>query len=126
MSIDLLKDVKDRQEKRYVIVGLTLRPHTGGETLSVPYENFVEAYDEYVDPKDLEIQRLNRIIEELKNGKDNSTRKGRIMLSNEQWEEVKDLIRKGVRNIDIAAEYGISDSAISKRRTEMRNAGEDV
>ena len=91
--------------------------------LEISYNNFIDSYENYVDPKDLEIETLKAIIAELKAPK--ATLSKRRLLP-EEWKEIEELIREGISNQPIAKEYGISDSSVSKRRIDMRNKGEVV
>ena len=91
--------------------------------LEISYNNFIDSYENYVDPKDLEIETLKAIIAELKAPK--ATLVKRRLLPDE-WKEIEELIRKGISNQPIAKEYGISDSSVSKRRIDMRKMGEKV
>ena len=118
-KIDLTRQVVDRNGVVKKIFMIKLE-----DELEISFSNFIDTYQNYVDPKDAEIARLKTIIDELKNPI--KTRKTRTRLQPDEWKEVKDLIRKGISNTDISREYGISDSSVSKKRTEMRKFGEKV
>jgi len=123
-KIDLTKQVIDKNGDIYKVVAIALLPSHGGDDFNIEFNRFIGSYENYIDPKDAEIERLKAIINELKNPtKPKSTRKH---LSEGEWKEIVELIRKGVSNIEIAAEYGISDSGVSKRRVSMRKMGERV
>lgn len=122
MKIDLTRQVQDSNGEVYEITHINLKGAVS--TISVPYINFIEKYENYVDPKDAEIARLKAIIDELKNPQKQKVRRKRLLP--EEWKEVQELIRKGVSNTDIANEYKISDSSVSKKRIEMRKFGENV
>ena len=122
-KIDLTKQVQDRNGNVSVIEEITLRDN-GGQILTIKsFELFIDSYQNYVDPKDLEIETLKAIIAELKAPK--ATLVKRRLLPDE-WKEIEELIRKGISNQPIAKEYGISDSSVSKRRIDMRKMGEKV
>ncbi len=119
-KIELPKQVKDSNGEVYDLVSITVK--NNDKTNAVPRDNFLAQYTEFLDPKDLEIERLMNIIKELETPKKPTKRR----LLKGEWKEIEELIRKGEGNTQIANEYGISDSAVSKRRTEMRNNGEEV
>lgn len=127
MALEWIKEVTNRDGQICLIQNIEVRNKYTGELVAIPFDNFVEAYDEYIDPKDLEIQRLNKIIEELKSGKTSGKVGGtKKRLLPAEWREVEELIRQGLKNVEIAKEYGISDSTVSTRRSQMRKKGEEV
>ena len=120
--------VMDKKGDIFKIKGITVAQinDIGGEHIpqEVGYYEFVTYYEDYVDPKDLEIQRLKEYIKKLEEPK---VKKRYTRLTPEEWREVEDLIRiRSISNLDIAKEYGISDSSVSKRRKDMRLKGENV
>lgn len=128
MAIDLLKTVSDRNGNVREIKSVGLAPLEGGDPIIVSYENFIDAYDEFVDPKDLEIVRLTEQVKKLKEQLEGKTlrKKRRKHLSKGEIKDIQELIRAGHKNIAIAKDFDISDPSISKIRTEMRKRGEDV
>lgn len=125
MAIDWISEVKSRDGAICDVLNVEVRNRYTLETVTIPFDKFIEAYEEYIDPRDLEIEKLNKLIKELQEEK-KAQKKPRRRLTKEEWKEIDELIRKGIRNIDIAAEYGISDTGVSKRRTDLRKAGEAV
>ena len=123
MSVDLNKLVEREDGVVMEVVSIEVKNATTA-SICVDYDEFIDEYTNYIDPKDAEINRLKAIINELKNP--HTERKSRKRLIEGEWREVKELIRKGVSNTDIAAEYDISDSSVSKKRIEMRKMGEKV
>jgi len=129
MAIDLLKTVSDRNGNVREIKSIGLAPLEGGDPIIVSYENFIEAYDEFVDPKDLEIIRLTEQIKKLKEQLDEKAnkRKRRPNISKEEYKEIEELIRKGeLNNTEISKLFDTRDAVISKRRVLMRSKGENV
>jgi len=107
----------------YIVDKISLIHEDGSPGYDCNVEHLMSDYIPYVDPKDAEIARLKAIIDEMRKPVERKTRR---RLLPEEWKEVKELIRKGISNTDIAAEYDISDSAVSKKRIEMRSMGEKV
>ena len=124
MSIDLTKQVESRAGDLYEVLEVSLRDMNTNEVVAVKFDSFLLNYSEYVDPKDLEIERLKQIIKDLENGAKPKHTKTR--LTDDEWLDVENDIRNGGRNIDIARTYGISDSSVSKKRIAMRKLGEKV
>jgi len=127
--IDLKQEViSDVGGGRYLVTQVELTPsmhnRTASATMTVAYSVFIDEYSEYIDPKDIEIDRLNREIQKLKEKK--KPRKKRRMLSSGEIKEIRELILKGEGNTSLGIEYQISDSAISKIRVAMRKEGQDV
>ena len=114
----------DKNGDVYKIIAITLSPLHGGDNFNIEFNRFIDSYENYVDPKDDEIERLKAIIKELKNPI--TARKTRKRLLPGEWKEVIELIRKGATNTAIAKEYGISDTGVSKKRLELRKMGEKV
>jgi len=128
MAIDLLKTVSDRNGNVREIKSIGLTPLEGGDPIIISYENFIDAYEEFVDPKDIEIARLTDTIKKLKEQLEESKnrKKRRPKISDKEWEEIEDLIKRGISNTDIAKLFDTKDPVISKRRVEMRKRGENV
>lgn len=111
--MELARHVIDRNGKEYEVLDLVLRPvRQDNESITVSYENFIDAYEEYVDPKDVEIKRLLGIIQELEEAK--IVKPTRRHLTKEERDEVKSLYEQGITVQDIAREYAVSDSSIYK------------
>lgn len=89
------------------------------------FENFVSAYTEYVDPLELEIQRLNTEIKKLK-VQLKPFRRPRKQLSAGEISEIRELITRGEGNGTLATEYECSTSRISRIRTEMKKENKIV
>ena len=91
----------------------------------IQYQLFIQKFKEYIDPKQIEINRLlaenKKLKEQLK-----PLRKTRRRLLPGEITEIKELIRKGNSNLKLASEYQVSDSTISKLRIQMRREGEEV
>lgn len=64
--MNIPKEVIDKQNKKYTIIGIVVSPHNGEDDFQGTREYFLNNYEEYIDEKDLEIERLKKIIEDLK------------------------------------------------------------
>ena len=91
----------------------------------VPYTTFIGLYTEYIDPKDVEIQRLREEVAKLKEKAKKPRVTRRVILPGEKKEMIE-LIRKGESNTAIATEYKLSETVVSRYRVELRKAGEEV
>ena len=126
MAIDILNTVVDRNGKVGEIVSINLST-LEGKTITVPYANFIEAYEEYVDPKDIKISQLEREIKELKDKLNKpSGRKRRKKLTEGEWKDIEGYIREGLNPKEIAVLMDVSDALVYVRRKQMRQAGEEV
>lgn len=105
------------------VISLTLEFKDGRQ--DIEYTNFLEHYSEYVSPQQVEINRLNAEVAKLKEQLKPFRKKRRKLLDGE-IEEIKKLILAGSGNTELATEYQVSDSTISKFRIVLRKAGEDV
>lgn len=107
--IDLPREVVSRKSlTRARVIGVDLGEDFG----IVPYNTFVDDFDEYIDPKDVEIARLLSIIEALEKPKVSNTK--RKHLTEAERFEVKELVEKGIEISAIATTYDISASTIYK------------
>ncbi len=122
--MDLTRQMQDANGTVYEVQSVNVKDIVNFGKKEIFFNEFMDKYTSYVDPKDAEIARLKTIIDELRNP--TKSRKVRKRLLPEEWKEVKNLIRKGGNNTDIANMYDISDSAVSKKRIELRQMGEKV
>ena len=108
--IELPLEVVDGTGAIGTVVAVMIKKGSG-----VPFEvkrgAFLDTFQEYVDPKDLEIARLLDIIKDLE--KPQTTPRKRH-LSKEEKEEIKVMVEKGIEVKPISVEYGISDTTIYK------------
>jgi len=127
--IDLKQEVISPAGNRYLVSQVELTPsmhnREEGKTINVSYPVFIDEYVEYIDPKDVEIARLSAEIQKLKD-KAKKPRKTRKRLLPGEIKDIKADIIAGSNNMDIAREYEVSDSSISKYRIELRKEGKDV
>jgi len=114
--IDLKQIVVDRDGNKLTIVGIVLHDKDNKPN-NLSFSAFVDSFTEYVDPKDIEIERLNKVIANLKL-KGKKPRKVRRKLLPGELIEIKELIDKGEGNTAISKEYDCSDSTISRIRIE--------
>lgn len=115
-KIDLEKQVINKHGDISTVVSITLNEKN--DKYDIPYENFIKTYENYLDPRDVEIKRLRALVDKLRKG--TKKRKTRKVLSPGEWKEIDELIIIGkASNIDIAKEYEVSDSGISKRRRQI-------
>ena len=126
IEIDLpLEVIGTSGMERAIVVSVNLQ--FNDEVQAILYENFIKDYREYMDPKQIEINRLNKVIEDLKlKAKKTRVSKPRRTLTPLERQEIRQLIENGESNTPIAIQYGVGDSTVSKIRCEMRKAGEDV
>jgi len=122
-DIYLPKEVVDKNGRRVFVTSVNITD--GEESHDIKLDNFLETYEEYVDPKDVEIARLNQQIADLK-VKGRKHKKPRRMLTKDERLEIEVLISNGETNRPIATQYDISETTISKIRVAMRKGGEDV
>jgi len=108
--IDLPELVVDKNSIKYNVKKIVLESEDG-QVIDVYYDGFINSYEEYIDPKDLEIKRLLAIIQGLEKPE---ARKKRTRLTVEEKKDVKDLVEKGGNVKQIAIDYEISDSTIYK------------
>ncbi len=106
--IDLKKEVK--------LDGNFKEPQTISKIIftdktEVYYEQFITEYTEYIDPKDIEIQKLLDIIENLKEPV-KKIRKRRKALDINEVKDIKVLLQLNTDVHEIAREYQSSTSAI--------------
>ncbi len=97
----------------------------GGDLQAITLSNFLEHYIEYINPQQLEINRLLKENKQLRE-KLKPHRKPRRKLLPGEIVEIRELIIKGEGNTPIAEEYKVGDSTISKIRCEMRKRGAEV
>lgn len=118
---DLQRDIVNENGERAHLVSINI-VYAGGDSQMIDRENFNEKWDEYIDPRDLEIQRLLKELEALKL-KHKPVRKKKRSLNTGERAEVRQLISRGESNTTIAQEYDISDSAVSRIRKGMVKEG---
>ena len=87
-------DTRDNMERKKYRVS-----RWSGNTQVELYSNFVEYYEEYLDPKDIEIARLKR---ELEKYKAQVPKKKRRIITEGERKEIKELILKGEGNRPLA------------------------
>jgi len=90
-----------------------------GSTLH--YDSLVTEYEEYIDPKDIEIKRLLGIIKDLENPSNREPRKRRRSLDEGEIKEIKELIELKNYIPDIAKEYDVSVSAIYRIGRDLKD-----
>ena len=122
--IDLPQYVTDMNGVIGEITGIIVSNEENGD-YQVEYPSFLEAYKEYIDPKDIRIKALEDELIALKL-KQKPERKKRRKLLDGEIKDIKTDIRAGLGNTEIGKEYDCSDSTISRIRLELRKAGEDV
>ncbi len=123
-DIEIPKMVIDKSDKISRIASIGIRADKE-ELIAISLDNFLENYTEYIDPKQMEINRLLKENKALKE-KLKKPRKIRRKLLPGEIVEIRELILKGEGNTPIAEEYKIGDSTISKIRCEMRKEGKEV
>ena len=123
-QLDIPREVVNNENVRHTVMSVMLKPKDG-EAFKIAIDLFNKRYVEYVDPKDLEIQRLKQELSALKE-KHKPVRKKKRTLTKGELLEVEELISRGEDNTSLATQYDMSDSAISRIRLRMRKAGEDV
>ena len=128
IDIPTIVEHKTNLFNQFDVVSITLsEPNEtdGRRTFSITPEVFMEEYREYINPMQLEI---NRLLAENKKLKDQlkPLRKPRRRLSDGEVKEVEEHILEGSNNLDLAKEYQVSDSTISKIRIRLRKSGRDV
>lgn len=118
-KIELPEQVISIDGKRCQVITVQLRHKE--EYVDIEYTNFLSNYKEYVDPLQIEIDRLNKVIEAMKakNKKPRGPYKPRRILTPIERAEVYNLILSGESNTAIAEQYGCSDSTVSKLRKTM-------
>jgi len=125
LDLDLPELVEDKNGEIYFVDAVKLSNRDTADFILVDKDAFLQTYTEYVNPMQLEINRLTeenkKLKEQLK-----PLRKPRRKLSKGEILEIEELISKGETNRPIAKEYDISETAISKIRVRMRKGGEDV
>lgn len=124
--MDLLKNIiNTKTNVRGCIITIDVQYHGETKPTVMNLDEFNETIEEYVDPRDVEIERLNKVIADLKMRK-KKPRKMRKRLTFGEIAEIKELILKGESNTAIGNEYNVSDSTVSRFRIEMRKGGHDV
>lgn len=108
--IDLPREVVSiHSGEKYTVVGVDL-----GDTKGVvSYGTFLDGYDEYIDPKDVEINRLLAIIKDLEQKPKKSNAPKRRPTEAEKG-DMKTMYEKGIAVGLIASQYEISPSAVYK------------
>lgn len=114
-KIELPVEVVGPTDIRFKVTGVRLLDTKTGTTHTIDIAIFAYDYEEYIDPKDLEIQRLLAENKKLKDRLKPERKKRRVLTPGE-IKEIKELIDKGESNPVIAKEYGSSDSTISRIR----------
>ena len=128
IDIPIIVEQKTNLFNQFDVVSITLsEPNEtdGRRTFSITPAVFMKEYREYINPMQLEI---NRLLAENKKLKDQlkPLRKPRRRLSDGEVKEVEEHILEGSNNLDLAKEYQVSDSTISKIRIRLRKSGRDV
>ena len=117
--IDLEQKVKNTIIEKEYIQEVQSITFTDGE--SVSYDEFTTDYEEYIDPKDLEIKRLLGIIKDLENPSNREPRKKHRSLEEGEIKEIKELIELKNYVPDIAKEYDVSVSAIYRIGRDLKD-----
>jgi len=128
IDIPTVVEHKTNLFNQFDVVSITLsEPNEtdGRRTFSITPEVFMEEYREYINPMQLEINRLLAENKKLKE-KLKPVRKTRKRLTTGEKTDIRKDILAGANNLSIAKEYDCSDTVISKMRCELRRAGEDV
>lgn len=107
--MDLKKQVIDNNGIRYEVLGIVVIADGNNESEQLTISQFNNNYEEYIDPKDLEIERLLAIIKDLEKPKVKPSGK---RLTQPEKDEVRKLVEAGHEIIDIASTYNISTSSI--------------
>ena len=121
--MDLVKEYTLEGGRKLTLVSLSMADKSG--TVEYKLEDFNKKFEEYIDPKDLEIQRLRNELAAMKE-KHKPVRKKKKTLTKMERLEVEQLIANGEGNPAIATQYDMSESAVSRIRIRMQKAGEDV
>lgn len=126
-NIEIPLEVQDTEtQERFTVVAIKIANVTDVSiSKNIEVETFCNNYREYIDPRQIEINRLNAEVKKLKEQL-KPLRKKRRTLSAGEIIEVRELIVNGESNQTIAKEYQCSDSAVSRHRIEMRKEGKDV
>ena len=98
-KIDLTKQVVTKSGSIRIIKHILLVDKLGVE-IEVSYDGFIEKYENYADPKDVEIATLKAIIAEMKNPTLGEPKRRRLLP--DELKEIDGLIRKGIGNQPIA------------------------
>ena len=128
IDIPIIVENIDGLTKQFNVISITLgEPNEtdGRRTFSITPEVFMNEYREYINPLQIEINRLMAENKRLKD-KMKVDRKPRRTLSSGEITDIKADILSGGNNTDISKEYQVSDSSISKIRISMRKEGKDV
>ena len=113
--------INTKSNERFTVISITIVDNKeNGHTIDL--NNFMDSFIEYIDPKDLKIQMLEEEIRKLKEKHKPVRKKKRTLLPGEV-KEIKELLFKGESNIDIAKEYDVSDSTVSRIRVELKKEG---
>ncbi len=116
--VDTVKGVRAR------IVSVVVRYENKDTTTTMATAAFLSTFVEYVDPKDVEIARLRKQVEDLK-VKARKPRKSYRTPNAGELLEMRELLKQGTVGHKVAIEYGVSESFVGRVRTEMRKENPD-
>ena len=101
----------------YSVVSLTLKHPVLGSTITIPPKDMNENFSEYVDPKDVEIQRLTKELNELRATRvHKEPRKGRTNLTDDQKYEAELLYSTGATDAHVMSKFDVSLSTARRMR----------
>ena len=124
-KIDLPNIVVDTvRGNRARIVSVVVRYDSKDTTDTISTAAFLSTFVEYIDPKDVEIARLRKQVEDLK-VKARKPRKSYRTPDAGEILEMRALLAQGTVGHKIATEYGVSASYVSKLRGEMKKENPD-
>jgi len=119
IDIPTIVEHKTNLFNQFDVVSIILMDLEGKNEFSITPAVFMKEYREYINPMQLEINRLlaenKKLKEQLK-----PLRKPRRRLLAGELEEIKKLLETGATNPEIATEYKVSPSTISKIRSDLR------
>ncbi len=106
------------------VVSVVVRYESKDTTDTISTAAFLSTFVEYVDPKDVEIARLRKQVEDLK-VKARKPRKSYRTPNAGELLEMRELLKQGTVGHKVAIEYGVSESFVGRVRAEMRKENPD-